>query len=347
MTILLFIAVLFINVLFHEWGHFIVAKKSGMRVDEFGFGLPPRIFSWGKGETKYSINALPIGGFVKIPGENGEKTDGRGFSDKPWYAQVFVLIAGVVANTILAFVLFSVAYMIGTPAIQEGGVPTVLYVAKGGAAESAGISVNDVITSVRHKETGVSVSPISTDSLREVIASYTGEFEFTIVSQNKKEKIISVTPISENGSYKVGLSIESVGIEKYGFFESFVKGGERTIVIMKGVLSALGTLVEQVISPNPSVANFIGPVGLAKEVKNASLFGIGYLISFIAIISANLAVLNIMPFPALDGGRLVIVLIEAIIRRKIPSSMVSWIHFVGFVLLIILMIALTKQDLGF
>jgi regulator of sigma E protease len=162
-TILLFIFVLLINVLFHEWGHFFVARKMGMKVEEFGFGIPPRLYAWKRGETEYSINALPIGGFVKIPGENGEVGDGRGFADKAWYKQAFVLIAGVLANFVLAIVLFSIAFMIGIPSLKENGTPTILSVVHDSAADRAGLEVNDTVISIKNLTMGTVYTDLTTD----------------------------------------------------------------------------------------------------------------------------------------------------------------------------------------
>lgn len=344
-TILLFILVLLINVIFHEWGHFFVAKKMGMKVEEFGFGIPPRIYAWKRGETEYSINALPIGGFVKIPGENGEAGDGRGFADKVWYKQAFVLVAGVLANVILAIVLFSVSFMIGTPSLQENGVPTILSVVKDSAADRAGLEVNDTVTSIKNLTMGTLYTDLTTDSLRTIIQRPNTSFEFVYQRDGGEQRVI-LSPTLTGEVYKMGLSIEKVGVERYGFFESFAKGTKRTVEVIHGIFQALGQLLNQLISPAPSVDGFVGPVGLAKEVRIASSFGLSYFLGFIALISANLAVLNILPFPALDGGRLLIVLLERIVGKKIPAKFVGWLHFAGFALLLLLMLVLTKNDIG-
>jgi regulator of sigma E protease len=146
--------------------------------------------------------------------------------------------------------------------------------------------------------------------------------------------------------YKIGLSVEKIGIERYGFFQSFARGTVRTLEVVRGIFEGLGQLLDQLVSPKPSVDGFVGPVGLAKEIRAASLFGLGYFIGFIALISANLAVLNILPFPALDGGRLLIVLSEKLVGKKIPAKFVGWLHFTGFTLLLLLMLFLTKNDIG-
>lgn len=346
MTILLFFIVLLINVLFHEWGHFYVAKKMGMKVEEFGFGIPPRIYAWKRGETEYSINALPIGGFVKIPGENGEAGDGRGFADKVWYKQAFVLVAGVLANIVLAIVLFSVSFMIGSPSLQEDGVPTVLSVVKDSPAERAGFIINDTLLEVKNLTTGVVYSDLDTNTLRDLIQRPDTSFEFVYQREKDKQSSVVIMPEQKDGFYKIGLSVEKVGVERYGFFPAIAKGFVRTFEVVAGIWNALGILLNQLISPSPSVDGFVGPVGLAREVRIASAFGISYFLGFIALISVNLAVINILPFPALDGGRLVIVLLERVLGKKIPAKIVGWIHLAGFALLLLLMLVLTKNDIG-
>lgn len=346
MTLLLFFIVLLINVIVHEWGHFFVARKMGMKVEEFGFGIPPRIYAWKKGETEYSINALPIGGFVRIPGENGEKSDGRGFSDKQWYKQAFVLVAGVLANIVLAVILFSASFMIGVPAVSDNGVPTIISVGKETPAERGGLLVNDTIVSITNLSTGEVYSDnLTTQTLSPLLQTPQTSFEF-VYKRGDDIRSVVLSPELREERYKIGLSVEKIGIEKYGLFQAFEQGIERTVSVTRGIVGALEQLISQLIDPSPSVDGFVGPVGLAREVRVASSFGIAYFLGFIALISVNLAVLNILPFPALDGGRLLIVLCEALVGKKIPSKIVGWIHFAGFFLLLLLMIILTKNDIG-
>jgi regulator of sigma E protease len=151
MTIIIFIIVLFVCVIAHEWGHFFAARKSGMRVEEFGFGIPPRIWGKKKGETLYSINALPIGGFVKIAGENGIEEGvppEQQFDAKPWYLKAIVLVAGVTMNIVLALVLFTAAYLLGMPTSVQGGTPTIVSVSADAPAGRAGLLVGDTVTAV-------------------------------------------------------------------------------------------------------------------------------------------------------------------------------------------------------
>lgn len=343
MVVVLFIVVLLICVLVHEWGHFIVAKKSGMLVEEFGFGIPPRLWSFKKGETKYSIKALPIGGFVKIAGENGQESGvpfERQFESKSWYKKSAVLLAGVCMNLVLALVLFSVAYMIGLPGVvDEGGTPTVLSVVEKSPVALAGITTGDTITSVFVGDT--KVEDVRTESLHDAIVHSTKDVVITYEHGGMSKQAV-ITPTSER---TIGVSIESLGVVRLSFFKAVMHAGTHVWSLTKSIAHAIGELVGRVIHGAPSAQGLIGPVGLAREIGSASTFGFAYLLAFIAMISVNLAVLNVMPFPALDGGRLIVVWGEALTGRKFSPMTIGLIHTIGFLVLIGLMVALTVGDI--
>ena len=345
MTIILFIAVLLVTVLVHEWGHFIAAKKSGMLVEEFGFGIPPKLWSWKHGETKYSINALPFGGFVKIAGENGIEdavpTD-RQFESKPWYKQSIVLVAGVVCNILLAIILFTISYSIGTPSLSDNGTPTVLHVTKNSPVDLAGIEIGDTILKIEKRNKVL--ESIDTTSLKKMVNDSVDAINVTYV-HNKKESTVSITPQTVGGVTALGISIEKVSVEKISIADAFVRSLKQTFIIAGSIFKTVGTLLSNLVLGVKQSQELIGPIGLATEIKNASAIGFGYLLAFTAMISVNLAVINILPFPALDGGRLIIVLLERITRRKFSKKVVGWIHASGFILLIGLMIILSVGDI--
>lgn len=346
MTIILFIIVLLVTVLVHEWGHFIAAKKSGMLVEEFGFGIPPKLWSFKRGETKYSINALPFGGFVKIAGENGLESgvpNDRQFESKPWYKQSIVLVAGVVCNMLLAILLFTISYSLGTPTLSDTGTPTVLHVTKGSPIDLSGIKVGDTITKIVKYDK--EITTIDTESLKKTINDSTDPLTISFVN-NKKEKTVEVSPKKQDGVTALGISIEKVALEKTSIPKAFIRAIKQTVFITKSIFSTVGHLVSSLFIKGDETQSLIGPIGLAGEIKNASAIGFGYLLAFTAMISINLAVINILPFPALDGGRLVIVLLERISRRKFSKTVINIIHASGFLLLIGLMIFLSIGDIG-
>lgn len=345
MTIILFIVVLFVTVLVHEWGHFYAARKSGMKVEEFGFGIPPKLFSWKRGEVEYSINALPIGGFVRIAGENGvEQTTPpeRQFDTKPWYLKSFVLIAGVCMNLVLAVVLFTAAYSLGVPGVSDTGTPTITSVSAGSFAHEAGIRVGDEVRSVTID--GEPMNSFTTADLRARLDEGAARASLELV--RGKEVIVQEFVFdAANGAPRVGVAVEPVSIARVPFFTAVQMAFVQVGSLIGGIFNALGNLLSGIFTKGGNLDGFIGPVGLAREVGGAATIGFGYLLAFTAIISVNLAVLNILPFPALDGGRLLVVLLEALVGRRFPPNVVALIHGIGFLLLLLLMVVLTVGDI--
>lgn len=346
MTVIIFLLVLLVCVIAHEWGHFFAARKSGMLVEEFGFGIPPRL--WGKkiGETLYSINALPIGGFVKIAGENGLDANvppEKQFDTKPWYLKSIVLVAGVVMNIVLAIVLFTSANLLGMPTLVEGGTPTIVAVTPKSPAEIAGFKIGDVIKAV--SVDGINATTISTEELRALIVEKGQQVNISYL-RDGQEKEVTVAPLGEPGARMIGLAVEPIGITKLSITQSLHAAWIQTWSLVGAIWQTLAQLVGGLFSSNgASVSGLIGPVGLANEVKGAATIGFAYLLAFTAVISVNLAVLNIMPFPALDGGRLLVVFLETIFRRRFSRKVVGYIHAAGFLALILLMIVLTVGDI--
>lgn len=344
MTIIIFIAVLLVTVIAHEWGHFWTAKRFGMLVEEFGFGIPPRLWAKKKGETTYSINALPFGGFVKIAGENGieeGKDTTRQFESKPWYAQAIVLVAGVICNLILAIILFTISYSIGTPTITETGVPTVVSVAAKSPTEAAGVRVGDKVISITKQ--GKTLTSLDTESIKGLINSEEVPFSM-VIQRSGEQQTVQITPKKEQGVVRAGIGVAPIATERLSIVDAFVRAVEQTFIVAKNIFTTLGGLIASLFS-HKNVGGLIGPVGLAQEVRHASDIGFSYLLAFTALISVNLAVLNILPFPALDGGRLIIVLLERCTRKKFSKRIVGIIHAAGFLFLIGLMLVLSVGDI--
>ncbi len=345
LTIILFIIVLLVTVLVHEWGHFIIARKSGMIVEEFGFGIPPRIYAWKKGETTYSINALPIGGFVKIAGENGIETTSpadKQFESKPWYLKSAVLVAGVICNILLAIVLFTAAYTIGMPVASDHGTPTVVSIVPGSPSAQSGMVVGDTIAGVAAGKHAL--DEIDTNALHDAIVNSTGPVTISYNHLGNIHQAV-VTPTGVGQARVIGIAIEPVTKERLPFFSAFKAACQQTYITAGEIFTTLASLISGIFHHNSTAGSLVGPVGLAQEVGSAASIGFTYLLAFTAAISVNLAVLNIMPFPALDGGRLVVVLLEAACRRKFSQNTVNIIHAIGFILLLGLMVVLTVGDI--
>ena len=357
MSILIFVVILLVLVLVHEFGHFFTAKKFGIRVDEFGFGFPPKLFGIKKGETEYTFNLLPIGGFVKIFGEdpNNENSFGpdreRSFVHKAKWKQATVLFAGVFANFLLAWFLFSVGFMSGMPA-SVGSVPdanltdvslVVLSVAPNSPASKSGLKSGDKIVSIQNDK---NYTPyINPEVVKSFIASSKGkEISVGYVRENENKKIVKLIPEISGGEPKIGVSMDEVGVAKLPFFRAFLERMSLTIYIVKGTVLGLYTLILEGIKGQGSFTSITGPVGMVGIVGDAYKFGFVYLMSFAALISINLGVINLLPFPALDGGRLFFLLIEKIKGSSINPKVANTANAVGFGILILLMLVVTYHD---
>ncbi len=348
-TIILFIIVLFLVVVVHEAGHFFAAKQMGMRIKEFAFGFPPRLISWTRKETKYSINALPLGGYVAIDGENGKTDaeiaqDSKLFTAKSRLAQAWVMFAGPFMNIVLAFVLLSISYMTGYGNASSGNSLVVLNVLPNSPAEIAGIKAGDKIYSVyTDSSTGPAYSP-NIEIFKEVINNSNGKNITVEVERSKEISSIEFLPNKENSEYKIGVSLGQLENKKLGFFSSIVQGFKDSMKMTWDTISGFGKIIGSIFGAGDIKASLTGPVGIAKEVGTASSFGFAYLLSFIALISVNLGVLNMFPFPALDGGRLLFLLIEKIKGSRINPRVANIVNSVGFGLLLLLMVVITVKD---
>lgn len=360
MNIIIFLVILLILVVSHEFGHFIVAKKNGIRVDEFAFGFPPRITSIKKGETRYSFNMLPLGGYVKIFGENPneESINGpdssRSFVNKPRYVQAFVLVAGVVMNFLVAWLLFSVGFMTGLPSSVDS-VPSgeavknaqlaVTSVMPGSPAEIAGLKIGDRINHLSVKKDSTDIP--SATSLQYFIRKYPKDeitFSYTRGKEVLETKIIPKENIigSEPG---IGIGMDMVGTLKLPIHKALWEGLKLSSHLVVATVQGFYTLIHDAIIGKANLSSISGPVGIVGMVGTASSFGFIYLLSFTALISINLAVINLLPFPALDGGRLLFLLIEKIKGSRINPKVGNTINLIGFSLLMILMVIITYHDI--
>lgn len=364
MSIIIFIIILLVLVLSHEFGHFIVAKINKIRVDEFSFGFPPKLFGKKIGETTYNFNALPFGGYVKIYGEDpdSESIDGpdenRSFVHKPWYVKAGVLFAGVVMNFIVAWLLLSIGFISGLPtsvdmapkgAVVKDQALTIVSVKKDSPAGKAGLKSGDKILHLdtNSDSTLLLSSYFTTEVVQNFIKNHpTEEIKFSIV-RGKEVSEINVTPeiFQENGKPMVGISLDMIGKLSLPIHKAIWEGLKLTSDLTIKTAVGFYTLISDSLSGHGDLSAITGPIGIIGIVGDAADFGFIYLLSFTALISINLVIINLIPFPALDGGRLLFLLIEKIKGSRIKPQIANMVNFVGFGLLMLLMVIITYNDI--
>lgn len=344
LTLFVFFIILSILIFVHEAGHFVTAKKLGIRVEEFGFGLPPRLFSKRRGETVYSINLLPIGGFVRLTGEDAvEKTkDHRSFVNKKPWERSLVLLSGVIMNFILAVFVLSIIFTKGvmTPTdrvhIEE--------IALGSPAETAGLMAGDVIVSVD----GNNIFQ-TTD-----IISYTAKNlgrEITLSVYREKEKSdfeVKVTPRLESpdGEGPLGIAISNLEIKKYPWYKAPAMGVTEAVNTTGMMVSALYKMVANLITRSEVPADIAGPIGIYQVTGKAVNVGYIAVLQLLGFLSLNLAVVNSLPFPALDGGRFLFVMIEVVFGRKVVPRFERMAHTFGMIVLMTLILLVSISDIA-
>jgi len=358
MSIILFFVILAVLVLVHEFGHFFAAKRFGVRVDEFGLGFPPKLWSKKVGETVYSVNAIPFGGFVKIFGENPDEDSingsdkGRSFVHIAKWKQAIVLASGVFMNVLFAWLLFSIAYLSGMTTIVSGtdakyiqdAHVLILATLPESPAEKAGFLPGDQVRAFAIG--GATTTAPSVDELQAAVKSSEGQALVFDVDRVGEKVYLEVLPEKAAAdAYAIGVSMDQAGKVVLPLHLAIWEGGKLTVDMFVGIATNLYTLAHDALLGKADFSQVSGPVGIARLVGDAGKLGIVYLLSFTAFISLNLAVLNLVPFPALDGGRILFVLIEAIKRSPIKPVIANWTNTVGFGLLILLMLFITYRDI--
>lgn len=358
MTVVIFLLVLAVLIFVHELGHFLFARWNGIRVDEFKIGFGPQIFSWGKGETKYGLNLIPFGGYVKIHGENpdndsisGSDKD-RSFVNKKGWQQILVLVAGVLFNFVFAWILYVGVFTAGITATPEGFEKyaddfsdqrvMVTMVSPGSPADKSGLKVGDVIVGVGQKK------PLNISDIQEAINDSKGASVSLGLERGEEKLAVTVEPVTGivDDRYAIGIAMSDVVDIDLSFFSAIYEGTRYTFVMVRETAIGLFDFFANIFKGKANFSDVSGPVGIAGIVGSASELGFTYLLMITALISINLGIINLIPFPALDGGRVLFVIIEGIIRRKIPPVYANSINAFGFVLLMILMVVVTYKDIA-
>lgn len=382
MTFLLFLLILSLLVFVHELGHFLMAKRSGILVEEFGFGLPPRI--WGKkiGETVYSINLLPIGGFVKLFGEDdgsgSEKREvgrevrnrklGRAFWAKPISTRLLVILAGVLMNFLLALLVFSITYWVmGIP--TKTGQIKILGVAKDSPAALAGLKDGDQVVSLDGRKVEIGEEFINLTKERagqvirleikrdkdnpcqpnqKVLGGMVGiDFSLNCKEGNLLVSLIPrVNPPEDQGP--LGVIISEMEMKHYSSylmpFYGIREGLKESVAWGKTILLSLGQMIKG-LSQGQVPKDIAGPIGIYQATGIVAKSGYLAILEFIGILSVNLAIINILPFPALDGGRLILLGVEKIFGRRVTPKIEAWVNNLGMIILLFLLLLVTINDL--
>ncbi|CAH2213985.1 RIP metalloprotease RseP [Tepidibacter aestuarii] len=327
MNIIISLIVFGILVLFHEFGHFIVAKKAGVKVHEFAIGMGPKIYAYKGYETEYSIRLLPIGGYVRMEGEDEESTDPRSFNNKTIFQKISIVFAGPLMNFILAILLFTLMFMNkGVPGtIIENTIDNL-------PAQQVGIKQGDKILKIN--DTSIK----NWDDIRKTISASTTDTIKIQVQRDDNVLNYNITPKYENGKKMIGIEPR---YEK-NIVSSFKYSVEQTFSILGQMIDFLG----KAITGNVSKDEVAGPVGIINVVGQAADAGIINVIFLAAVISINLGLFNLLPIPALDGGRIVFLLIELIRGKKMDPEREGSIHFIGFVALMLLMVFTIYNDVS-
>jgi regulator of sigma E protease len=332
-------------ILGHEAGHFFVAKMFGLKIDEFGFGFPPRIFAIKKGETEYSFNWLPFGGFVRIGGERGEtaifnggndeaKTDSdekKLFYAQPAWKKSLIVLAGVFVNFIFGWLLLSAVLMVGTPQTL-----VITGVQANSPASAVGIMSGDVVKGYTDSQSFINY-----------INAHRGQPTEISVVRNDKEIDFTVTPrVATNPNEgAVGVELEEGGAPREAPLPALWDGLQSSVLLVGLTVGAFWQLITQLFIHASLLPGVVGPVGIFGVAEETGKIGIGYLIQLLGIISINLTVVNCIPFPALDGGRFVMTIIEKIKGSAVPEKVEAWINGLGFAFLLLLMVLLTVRDI--
>ncbi len=347
--------ILVLLILSHELGHFLLAKWNGVKVEEFGFGLPPRLFGIKRGETLYSLNLLPIGGFVRIEGEeakDGISLSPKSFASKSIFVRCLIIGAGVFFNLLLAWVLFFAVGWYGVPTALDDNDPlpgahvVVAEVQTNSPAALAGLSAGDTISRLAYNGESLNVSRVK--EVQDFMARYEGQdIEITYLRGDKSLTAQAKPRVVINeGEGRLGIAMMRIGVRSVPWYSALWEGLKNTVLLTGATAAGIASFLYSLIFGAAGLDGVTGPVGIVNIVSGAVNFGWAYLIQLIAILSINLAVINIIPFPGLDGGRLLFLGVEAVRGKPVDAKTSAWAHTIGLILLLIFMFIITYHDIA-
>ena len=327
-TIISSIIIFLLVILIHEFGHFIVAKMNGVSVLEFSIGMGPKLFQRESNGTLYSLRVLPVAGYCQLEGEDEENDSPNSLNNQSPLVRLKVILAGAIMNFILAFILLILLMSVSRVSTEVSGV------IKDSPAYSSGIQTGDQIVSIN----GENVS--DGEELLKSIKESKGDLNIGVI-RDSQSKNIKVTPRLENNIRKIGVNFqEEYNIKNF----SIVKGFKKGLITFLNLTGMLYKFLGMLITGQLGLRGVSGPVGVVKEIGNAAKTGVANLIFLLAYININLGVFNLLPIPALDGGRAIFILIEMIFGKKISQEKEGYIHMVGLILLLALIAIVTIKD---
>ena len=327
-TIISSIIIFLLVILIHEFGHFIVAKMNGVSVLEFSVGMGPKLFQKESNGTLYSLRVLPVGGYCQLEGEDEENDSPNSLNNQSPLVRLKVILAGAIMNFILAFILLILLMSVSRVSTEVSGV------IKDSPAYSSGLQTGDQIVSIN----GENVR--DGEELLKRIKESQGDLNIGVI-RDSQSKNIKVTPRLENNIRKIGVNFqEEYNIKNF----SIVKGFKKGLITFLNLTGMLYKFLGMLITGQLGLGGVSGPVGVVKEIGNAAKTGVANLIFLLAYININLGVFNLLPIPALDGGRAIFILIEMIFGKKISQEKEGYIHMVGLILLLALIAIVTIKD---
>ncbi|MEX0934574.1 MAG: M50 family metallopeptidase [Candidatus Saccharimonadales bacterium] len=351
MMILLGVLFFALLIIAHEYGHYKVAKRNGVEVEEFGIGFPPRLFSKKVGDTLYSFNLIPLGGFVKLKGESTSSEEPGGFGASSLRVKTKILLAGVGMNVVAAIVIVAVLALVGLPKILPNQFSieanetiasshvVAAQVIEGSAADEAGITSGDGVLAIND------IDITSAEMLSETTASLSGEEVSINVLRSGEEVVVNTVLGTDPDEGYLGVLPVDLESSRYTWAAPIVAVG-LTFQMIGLVLVAVWDILSGLFTATAgeAVDQLVGPVGIVFLLQNLGELGLSYLILLIASISVSLAVFNALPIPALDGGRLFLILAAKSMRKNLTEKVENAVHGLGFVLLMGLFILITYVD---
>lgn len=357
LNIVVFIIIISILIISHELFHFLTAKKLNVKVEEFCIGYPPRVFSLKRGDTAYSIGLLPGGGFVKVLGLDSRKEEPFSFYRKTVKKRALIVLAGTLANFLLAIILFSVGFSFGFPEAIKDGVPEgakdvgilIAEVAQNSPAQTAGIKIGDKVVKIQDPKTNLQIEIKEIEDIQNFTKFYLGK-EILLTLQRGNNRLIKKVIPRKNpppGEGPIGIGMVKTARISYPLPRAILKGFQYTFLLIKEILKFFFKIIKEAVLRREIIegVELAGPIGIGILISQMIELGWIYVLQFTAILSLNLAILNILPFPALDGGRLVFLLVEKIRKKPVKIEIENFVNQIGLVLLAILMIIVTFRDI--